>query len=125
MQNEQQVRRIAYESIRTLAPDEERLFDLLWAEAMEDPDLLAPDAGKHDRHLGAGSTAEVSLMSLVVIPIVVSLAKDLGVYTVKQIVEYVKKRLAEGREQQGSAHLSDEEIARIAEVIAERSRARQ
>lgn len=123
---EEELRNIARESVEDLAPNEIQLFDAIWSEAMDNPLLLQSGTGKRDRHLGVGAMADVNIMSLVVIPIVIAIGRDLGVSAVKQVTEYARKLLRE-RTQATSpvAPLSDAEIERVAEVIAERFKARR
>jgi hypothetical protein len=116
------VRQIALEVVADLAPAETPLFDQVWADAMHDSALLAPDQDAPDRHIGSGSTVQVSLMTLIVIPIVIGVAKDLGVAGVKQIAAYVKKRL-ESQSQPPEGQLSEEEVERIVDAIAQRFQA--
>lgn len=111
---------IARESVQRLDSTELPLFEPQWAEALQNDALLMPDSGKRDKELGMGSAADVSLVSTIVIPLVIGIGKDLAVYSVKQIIEYARKWLEKRRYAAPKAvHPSDEEIERIARVIAE------
>lgn len=115
------LRLVARGAISDLAEEELPLFDLQWAEVLENPALLDRSADKSDQHLGAGAAAEVSLMSLIVIPLVIAIGKDLTSAASKGLLALAKKWLLKKKEElPAGQHLSEEEIDRIARAVAER-----
>jgi hypothetical protein len=110
-------RAVARDVIAEAAPNELPLFEQLWTEAMEDTDLLRAVPGRSDHHLGAGGIAETSMISLLVIPLVVGVAKDLVVFGVKEIYDYGKKYFAKTE-----SPPSEEELVQLAQIIADKFR---
>jgi hypothetical protein len=111
--------------VADVAPDELELFEQMWAEHSENPALLtaAPESG--DQHLGVGGAIwDSHLMTLLIIPAVVAVAKDTAGKGMAAIVEFVKRRLSNSAGP-APAKLSEDEIDRIARSIAAQLRARE
>jgi hypothetical protein len=105
--------------IADVAPGELELFETIWAEQLKNPQLLRAEGAEKDRQLGAGvDFSMASLISLVVIPVVVDLAKNAAMTGVSSIVKYVKDRLGNRDPNSQSLALSQEDIDRIASAVA-------
>ncbi len=123
------VKEIAREVVVEIAPDEADLFEQMWAEGSQNPEFLTAGPERTDRELGAGLEFSVdSLMSLFLIPLVLGVAKDAASKGVTAIVDYVRKKLGYRESETASSEnetptapkLSNEDINRIANAIAEK-----
>lgn len=111
---------IAREVIDEAAPDEAGLFEQIWAEALENPALLRAEPGRKDQQLGIGLSGDTSLLSLLIIPVIVEIAKDAAVKGFDGVYEYARNWL-KGNAQSHTPKLSEEDVNRIARAIAKRS----
>jgi hypothetical protein len=71
-----ELRQIAKKIVRTVAPEENGIFDLVWNEYQDDPAAELTGADAYDHGLGMGGNQQVTSWSVIVIKLVVAMSRD-------------------------------------------------
>lgn len=102
---------VARSIVTEFAPQEAAAFDYLWEKFERDPGALDPEhAGRPAHGVGGG---DLTLASLVVIPIVSALIGEGVKYGVQQIANQIRAR----RTKVGKGKADAEDDRRLAEVV--------